>query len=110
MAVGGAVAFRRLGMLDKLPAKAQPVVKTCHRAAGALVWFAALINVLLGLTEKGAGPRTTLHYCQGILIVALALAQAALLLQPRPASYEDETGVLEPPTATAACAVQARLY
>lgn len=79
----GAGAFRRLGLLQKLPAQLQPAVKRAHALAGALVWFAALVNVLLGLQTAGAGPRSMLHYAQSATILVMAAAQGALLLQPR---------------------------
>eukprot|EP00892_Ulva_mutabilis_P004819 jgi/Ulvmu1/2709/UM014_0165.1 len=83
--LGGCVAFRRLGLLQKLPLSVQPAVKRAHTIAGALVWAAALFNVLLGLRTHGAGPRTMVHYGQGIVVLLMAVAQGALLLQPRPA-------------------------
>lgn len=86
----GAGAFRRLGLLQKLPLPMQPLLKRAHTAAGALVWFAALFNVLLGLRTHGAGPRTTLHYGQGIAVLIIAVAQGALLLQRRPAPRAEQ--------------------
>lgn len=90
VALMGAGAFRRLGMLQKLPSQLQPALKRAHTLAGAFVWLAALCNVLLGLRTHGAGPRITLHYGQGVAVLILAVAQGALLLQRRPAPRAEQ--------------------
>lgn len=90
VAVGGAGAFRRLGILQKLPLAMQPLMKQGHRLAAALLWFAALLNVLLGLRTKGAGSRLMLHYGQGLVVIIIAVAQAVLLLQKRPPSHAEQ--------------------
>ena len=88
--LGGGVAFRRIGLLQKLPLTMQPGVKRAHTIAGALVWLAGLFNALLGLRTHGAGPRATVHYGQGIIVLVMAVSQLAILLQPRPAQRAEQ--------------------
>jgi hypothetical protein len=78
-AFGGALSFRRLGILQRFPADIQPVLKAAHRSIGPIVWFLALYNSLLGLQTKGAGPRHSLHFWQGVGIIIMGVSQLTLL-------------------------------
>ncbi|KAK9842941.1 hypothetical protein WJX74_004663 [Apatococcus lobatus] len=49
--LAGAAAFRRLGLLDRLPASLQPRVKQLHRRGGMLNLALALLAVQLALTH-----------------------------------------------------------
>ena len=79
-ALGGAVSFRRIGILAKLPAHMQPLVKAVHKYAGASVWLLAMVTMLLGLQTHGAGPRIILHWIDAVGICVLTAAQVLLLL------------------------------
>lgn len=78
--MGGVVSFRRIGILAKLPAHVQPLVKAAHRYAGAAVWLLAMVTMLLGLQTHGAGPRVVLHYIDALGICVMTAAQVLLLL------------------------------
>jgi hypothetical protein len=79
-ASGGLVSFRRIGLLAKLPAHVQPLVKAAHRYSGSAVWLAAMFNTLLGLQTGGAGPRVVLHCIDAAAIIVMTAAQLLLLL------------------------------
>lgn len=78
-AAGGGVAFRKLGVLQRVPVWLQGRLKQAHRLAGPAVLAAAYANVFIGLGTHGAGPRTALHLWQRGAVVLLGLAQAWLL-------------------------------
>lgn len=82
-AVGGAVSFRRIGVLAKLPANVQPMVKAAHRYSGPAVWLLAMGNMLLGLQTNGAGPLVLLHCIDAVAIFVMVAAQVLLLLSGR---------------------------
>eukprot|EP00884_Botryococcus_braunii_P005567 jgi/Botrbrau1/15010/Bobra.0018s0108.1 len=58
-ASGGTLAFRKLGLLQKLPSKLQPIIKAGHRSAGFVTFLLALVTIELALTHpsvwKGYG-------------------------------------------------------
>lgn len=85
-AVGGAVSFRRVGILAKLPAHVQPLVKAAHRYSGPAVWVLAMGNTLLGLRTHGAGPRVFLHCLDAVVICVMTAAQGLLILNSNAAS------------------------
>lgn len=49
--IGGAVSFRKLGLLPLLPAAMQPVVKTAHRYLGLFVFLLSLVATELALSK-----------------------------------------------------------
>ena len=81
-ALGGAISFRKLGVLEQVPAAVQSRIKLLHRASGPLVLAAALVNTFIGLGLKGAGPRLTLHMYQRVALVTLGCAEAYVLWGP----------------------------
>jgi Eukaryotic cytochrome b561 len=86
---GGAVAFRRLHLLQLLPESAQPLVKRAHRWAAPAVWLAAAVNVAIGLGHPAAGPMIMLHWAQKGALLALAAVQALRLFE-RPCKGESD--------------------
>jgi hypothetical protein len=87
-AIVGTVSFRRTGILAKLPAHVQPLVKATHRYSGPVIWLVAMANMLTGLQTNGAGPRWMLHIVQAAGLIALTAAQFLLLLQGNFASAD----------------------
>ena len=49
--MGGALAFKHLGLLRHAPEARLTALKALHRRAGALTYFAAVFVVMLGLSS-----------------------------------------------------------
>jgi Eukaryotic cytochrome b561 len=81
-ALGGALSFRKLGLLTHVSPTVQARVKALHRASGPVVLAAAFVNVFIGLGLKGAGPRDTLHTYQRAALITLGVAEAYMLWGP----------------------------
>lgn len=76
---GGAVSFRKLGLLQRFPEPLQAQIKLAHRLAGPAVLAAALVNAFIGLGHPAAGDNGTLHFAQRAGVVLLGAAEAYLL-------------------------------
>lgn len=72
--MGGAAAFRRLGLTQRLPEAWQERVKWMHRKAGACTWALSLGTMLLGLNSK------VVPFAVGSLLQMATLLLATLLL------------------------------
>lgn len=76
---GGALSFRKLGLLQHFSEPLQRQIKLAHRLAGPVVLAAAMVNTFIGLGHPAAGNNATLHIAQRTGVVALGALEAYLL-------------------------------
>lgn len=81
--VGGALAFKQLGLMRHAPEMRVALIKALHRKAGALTYFAATFVVMLGLCTPAIHQVRLRANCGPSLALEVALTPSWCLVASR---------------------------